>query len=49
MPEDPEALRAHLRHELADFKIPASFEFVEELPREPNGKVRKRELRDARL
>src|SRR5438876_209633 len=49
MPEDPEAVRAHLPHQLRDFKIPASFEFVDELPREPNGKVRKRELRDARL
>jgi acyl-CoA synthetase (AMP-forming)/AMP-acid ligase II len=44
-PEGAEAaLRAFLRERLADFKIPADFVFVSELPREPNGKVRKYEL-----
>ena len=35
--------------ELAPYKLPTSFEFIDELPREPNGKVLKRQLRDARL
>ena len=30
----------------ADFKCPAIVEFVDELPRDPNGKVLKRHLRD---
>ena len=46
---DADALAAHLRQRVAPYKVPASFEFVAELPREPNGKVRKRELRDARV
>ena len=37
-----EFCRANLAHD----KCPKSIEFVEELPRDPNGKVRKRELRD---
>jgi long-chain acyl-CoA synthetase len=47
--EDPESLSRHLREQLADYKLPATYEFVDVLPREPNGKVRKRELRDQRL
>ncbi len=39
-------LRDHCRAHLADFKVPASFELVDELPRQPNGKVLKRLLRD---
>ncbi len=31
---------------LADYKKPRSIEFVDELPRDPNGKVVKRKLRD---
>jgi len=42
-------LVASLRGTLADFKLPRSIEFVDLLPREPNGKVRKTELRDAYL
>jgi long-chain acyl-CoA synthetase len=37
-----EFCRANLSHD----KCPKSIEFVEQLPRDPNGKVRKRELRD---
>ena len=39
-------LREHCREHLADFKVPATFELVAELPRQPNGKVLKRVLRD---
>lgn len=38
-----------LRRTLADHKLPRSVEFVDRLPREPNGKIRKTELRDAYL
>jgi long-chain acyl-CoA synthetase len=39
-------LLADLRESLAGFKVPRSVEFVDRLPREPNGKVLKRRLRD---
>jgi long-chain acyl-CoA synthetase len=35
------------RERLAHYKCPASVDFVERLPRDPNGKVRKREVREA--
>ena len=38
-------LAAHVRSKLADFKCPAKFTFVDELPRDPNGKILKRLLR----
>jgi long-chain acyl-CoA synthetase len=44
-----ENLIASLRGSLADFKLPRSVEFVDVLPREPNGKVRKMQLREAYL
>lgn len=43
---DVDVLRDHCREHLADFKIPASFELVGKLPRQPNGKVLKRLLRE---
>lgn len=46
---DAAALLTHLGRGLADYKLPRSIEFVDELPREPNGKVFKQRLRDARL
>ena len=39
-------LADHCRAHLADFKCPQRFELVEELPRDPNGKVLKRQLRE---
>ena len=40
-----EDLAEHCRAFLAGFKVPASWELVAELPRDPAGKVRKRDLR----
>ena len=39
-------LMAFCRAELADYKVPKSIEFRDELPRSPAGKVLKRELRE---
>jgi acyl-CoA synthetase (AMP-forming)/AMP-acid ligase II len=44
-----DALLAFLGERLAKFKLPRSVELVGELPREPSGKVLKRQLRDERL
>lgn len=35
------------RGRLADFKIPASYAYVDKLPRNASGKILRRELRDA--
>ncbi|HXY91996.1 MAG TPA: class I adenylate-forming enzyme family protein [Acidimicrobiia bacterium] len=44
---DPDALRAHVAERLAAFKVPQVIVFRDEpLPRNPAGKVLKRELRD---
>jgi long-chain acyl-CoA synthetase len=45
-PVTPDALREHCRTHLANFKVPATIELVDELPRQPNGKVLKRLLRE---
>ena len=42
----PETLAAHCRAHLADYKQPEHFHFAAALPRNANGKVLKRELRD---
>jgi fatty-acyl-CoA synthase len=41
----PEELRSHVSSTLADYKRPAVYEFVSELPRNASGKLLKRELR----
>jgi long-chain acyl-CoA synthetase len=41
-----EALLAFARQRLARFKVPKSVDFAESLPRDPNGKMVKRHLRD---
>jgi long-chain acyl-CoA synthetase len=46
---DADALRERLAGRLADFKLPRTMEFVDELPREPNGKVLKARLREERI
>ncbi len=43
----PEAIIAFARERLAHYKCPTSVDFVESLPRNPSGKLLKRELREA--
>jgi long-chain acyl-CoA synthetase len=43
---DTDSLASHVRARLADFKVPERWELVTELPRDPNGKVLKRRLRE---
>lgn len=43
---DVDDLRQHAATMLADFKVPAEFRFVTELPRNPAGKILKRRLHD---
>jgi acyl-CoA synthetase (AMP-forming)/AMP-acid ligase II len=44
---DAETVIAHARGRLANFKVPRVVEFVDDLPRNPSGKVLKRVLRRA--
>ena len=44
-----EDLRAHLAERLVSYKVPRSFEFVDEPVRDDAGKVRRSALRDARV
>jgi acyl-CoA synthetase (AMP-forming)/AMP-acid ligase II len=41
---NPDELKAHVRSQLAAYKVPKEIVFVDELPRNPTGKVVKREL-----
>ncbi len=43
---DEAELRAHVREHLAGFKVPASIEFCDALPKGATGKILKREIRD---
>nr|MDQ3385310.1 AMP-binding protein [Actinomycetota bacterium] len=45
-PPSPEELIAYTKEQLARFKCPTSVDFVEALPRNPSGKILKRELRE---
>src|SRR5689334_19570112 len=40
------ALKKHVKEQLAGYKVPQAIEFIDELPRNPAGKVLKRELED---
>lgn len=42
----PHEIRAFLRGRIADFKIPTKYEFVDEVPRNPSGKILRRVLRE---
>jgi fatty-acyl-CoA synthase len=46
-PATEEELLAHAREHLAGFKLPKAIHFVDELPKNPSGKLLKRELREA--
>jgi bile acid-coenzyme A ligase len=43
-PPSPDDLNQHVREQLAPYKVPKSYEFVAELPRDPSGKVRRAQL-----
>jgi acyl-CoA synthetase (AMP-forming)/AMP-acid ligase II len=43
---DEEAVKEHVKHNLARYKVPREVVFVKELPRNATGKVLKRELRE---
>jgi long-chain acyl-CoA synthetase len=45
-PELEAELRAFVADKLAKFKIPRTIDFIAEMPRDPNGKLYKRRLRD---
>lgn len=48
-PPDVEALRAHCERLLARFKVPREFSFIDQLPRDPSGKLFKRKVRETYL
>ncbi|KAA0086567.1 acyl-CoA synthetase [Mycolicibacterium sp. P9-64] len=43
---DEDAIKAYVRDNLARYKVPREVIFLDELPRNPTGKILKRELRD---
>ncbi len=43
----PEAVYAHCAQHLAGFKVPKNIVFADSLPKNPSGKLLKRELRQA--
>jgi long-chain acyl-CoA synthetase len=45
-PELEAAILAFCEGRLAKFKMPKSIDFIAEMPRDPNGKLYKRKLRD---
>ncbi|WP_338778158.1 fatty acid--CoA ligase [Streptomyces sp. DG1A-41] len=45
MSVSPRELKLHLQGRLADFKSPSGYEFIERVPRNPSGKILRRELR----
>ena len=45
-PADADAIIAHARERIAGFKCPKSVDFIDELPRNPSGKILRRSLRE---
>jgi long-chain acyl-CoA synthetase len=45
---DVESIEQHCRAQLAGYKVPRRFDFVDAMPRNEVGKVSRRNLRDAR-
>ena len=45
-PDTQQALLSHCAEHLAKYKCPRTIDFVDDFPRDPNGKVYKRRLRD---
>ncbi|WP_329065325.1 long-chain-fatty-acid--CoA ligase [Streptomyces sp. NBC_01429] len=45
-PPTPRELHTFLVSRLASFKLPARYEFIDQVPRNPSGKILRRELRD---
>ena len=45
-PSSPTTLLAHCESMLARYKLPRSIDFIDAMPRDPNGKLYKRTLRD---
>lgn len=44
--EDSVAILNHARERIAGYKVPKSIDYAEALPRNPTGKILKRELRE---
>jgi len=45
-PELAQEILAFCKEHLASFKVPKTVDFMPQLPRDPNGKLYKRKLRD---
>jgi fatty-acyl-CoA synthase len=43
---DEDTIKKHVRDQLAKYKVPREVVFLDELPRNPTGKILKRELRE---
>ncbi len=46
---DEDAIKNYVREHLARYKVPREVVFLDELPRNPTGKILKRELREIEI
>ena len=46
---DEDTIKTYVRENLARYKVPREVVFIEELPRNPTGKILKRELREMEI
>ena len=44
--ENAKSIRTYLKEKIANFKMPARYEFVDDFPRTSTGKIQKLKLRD---